>query len=314
MNTAIRTIARNAVLLAALLLLTGAAATAQKYERVVRESFQTRADPTVDIASKFGTVHISAVGGNTVTAVVKVTARESSETAAKKLAEAARVEIKGSGDRVTVRTALPKNMDGDEDRGIVIDVVLTVPSATLLELESKFGAVDITGVKGAVKVKTGFGAVEIKESANLDLTSSFGEVSLGGITGSIIVESKMGTLKAYGIPGGRIKNSYGEVEIKHPSGPVDIASSMGEVTVKGCRGGKITSSYGEIILVMDKSFSGQIQAESSFGDIDSDFDLQSKGEKSKYGPTNEKKFGKVGSGSDRLFVKSSFGDISIEKE
>jgi len=314
MNTTMHTLARNTALLSALLLLTVAAATAQKYERVVRESFQTKANPTVEVASKFGTVHVSAGGGNTVAAVVKITARENSEARAKKLAEAARVEIKGSGDRVTVRTALPKDMDGDEDRGIVIDVTLSVPSGTLLELESKFGAVDIAGVRGSVKVKTGFGAVEIKDCANLDLVSSFGEVSLGGITGGITVESKMGSLKAYGIPGGKIKNSYGEVEVKHPSGPVDISSSMGEITVKGCRGGTITSSYGEVTLVMDRSFSGYIQAESSFGDIDSEFELRSKEEKYKYGPTGEKQFGKVGSGSDRLFVKSSFGDISIEKE
>ncbi len=314
MNTTFRNITRNAVLLAAFLMLTSAAAMAQKYTRMVRESFQTKADPIVDIASKFGTVHVTAGAGNTVTAVVKVTVRESSEAVAKKLAEAARVEIKGSGDRVTVRTALPKDMDGDEDRGIVIDVTLTVPSGALLELESKFGAVDITGVRGSVKVKTGFGAVKIKECANLDLVSSFGEVSLGGITGGITVESKMGSVKAYGIPGGKIKNSYGEVEVKHPSGPVDISSSMGEITVKGCRGGTITSSYGEVTLVMDRSFSGYIQAESSFGDIESDFELRSKEEKYKYGPTGEKQFGKVGSGSDRLFVKSSFGDINIEKE
>ncbi|MFA6233190.1 MAG: DUF4097 family beta strand repeat-containing protein [Bacteroidota bacterium] len=315
MNTSIKIIVRNATLLFAALLLVGVSATAQnKYNRVVKESFETKSNPTVEVESKFGAVHVFAGSGNTVTAVVKVSAREHSEAAAKKLAESARVEIKGSGDQVTVRAGLPDNMKGDDDRGIEIDVHVTLPAGSKLGLESKFGAVDVTGVKGSVKVETGFGEVRIKECANLDLTSSFGEVSLGGITGSMIVESKMGEIKAYGVPGGKIKSSYGEVEVTRPSGPVDINSSMGEITVKGCRGGTVTSSYGEVTLVMDKSFSGRIQAESSFGDIDSDFDLQSKEKEKSYGPTAQKKYGSVGSGGDKLFVKSSFGDISIEKE
>jgi hypothetical protein len=314
MNTAIKNITHSTILLIAAVLLNGVTATAQKYDRIVKESFQTKSNPTVEVESKFGAVHISAGSGNTVTAVVKITARESSEAAAKKLAEAARVEIKGSGDHVTVRAGLPDKMKGDEDRGVEIEVTVTLPAGSKLELESKFGAVDITGVKGAVTMETGFGEVTIKECANLDLTSSFGEVSLGGITGSMAIESKMGEIRAYDVPGGKIKSSYGEIDVTRPSGPMDITSSMGEITVKGCRGGTITSSYGEVTLVMDKSFSGRIEAESSFGDIDSDFDLQSKDKKKSYGPTSQKKIGSVGSGSDKLFVKSSFGDISIKKQ
>lgn len=288
-------------------------ATAQKHEHTVRESFQTKSNPTVEVKSKFGAVHVSAAGGNTVTAVVKVTARDRSDDAAKKLAESARVEIKGSGDRVTVHAGLPKDMKGDDDRGIEIDVTVTLPADSRLELESKFGAVDVTGVKGAVKVETGFGEITIKESANLDLTSSFGEVNLGGITGSMTVESKMGSVNAYGVPGGKIKSSYGEVDVKRPSGPVDITSSMGEITVKGCRGGTISSSYGGVTVELDPAFSGRIEAEASFGDIDSDYPLQSKDKKKSYGPTSQKKWGSVGSGGDKLFVKSSFGDVNIEK-
>jgi hypothetical protein len=287
---------------------------AQKYERIVRETFQTSANPVVDIHSKFGAVHVSAIPGTAVTATVKVTARDRSDAAAKKLAEAARVEITGGGEHVTVRTGLPQNMKGNDDRGIEIDVTVTLPAGTRLELESKFGAVDITGVKGSVRVHTGFGEVSIKESANLDLTSSFGEVSLGGITGSMTIESKMGAVKAYGVPGGTIKNSYGEIDINRPSGPVDITSSMGEVTVKNCRGGKISSSYGEVTVVMDRAFSGRIQAESSFGDIDSDYDLKTDKEKKSYGPTKQRVWGVIGSGTDKLYIKSSFGEISIEKE
>lgn len=287
---------------------------AQKFDRIVKETFQTTANPVVDINSKFGAVHVSSAPGNTVTATVKVTARDRSDAAAKKLAEAARVDIKGSGDRVSLRAGLPENMKGNDDRGIEIDVTVTLPAGARLELESKFGAVDITGVRGSVRVETGFGKVTIKESANLDLTSSFGEVSLGGITGSMTIESKMGAVKAYGVPGGSIKSSYGEIDINRPSGPVDITSSMGEITVKNCRGGKISSSYGEVTVVMDRTFSGRIQAESSFGDIDSDYDLKSDSGKKSFGPTKQRMWGVVGSGNDKLYVKSNFGEISIEKE
>ncbi len=313
MNTDNRNIIRSTAALIAALLLIAASASAQKYDRFVKERFQTKANPTVEIESKFGAVHVSAGSGNAVAVVVKVTAHDHSKAAAQKLAEKVRVEIKGSGDRVTVRVAIPDNIKG-EDRGVETDITVTLPSAALLTLRSKFGGIDVTGVKGSVEVESDFGEVVVKDCANLDLNSSFGEVSLGGITGKMSVESKMGEIKAYNVPGGKIHSSYGEIEVTAPSGPIDITSSMGEVTVKGCRGGLISASYGEVTVVLDKSFSGRIQAETSFGDIDSDFKLKSKGKKKSYGPTSEKKYGTVGSGSDKLHVRSSFGDISIEKE
>ncbi|MCK7503886.1 MAG: DUF4097 domain-containing protein [Desulfobacterales bacterium] len=127
------------------------------------------------------------------------------------------------------------------------------------------------------------------------------------------LKTSMGGIKAFKVPGGRIESSYGDVDISHPSGPIEISTSMGEVSVKECRGGTIKSSYGDVSITLASSFSGSIEAETSFGDVDGDVELEFVGKKNKYGPRQRQKAGSIGSGGDRLTVNSSFRDVIIDK-
>lgn len=285
---------------------------AQDYDRVVKESYSTSSNPAVEIDTRFGTVRVNPARGNTVTVVVGITVASSSESEAKRLAESARVEIKGNKDRVTVRTGLPKDMDED-DHSISIDVTVTMPKDGKVNLETKFGDVYVAGITGQVMADCGFGSVEITKCANVRARNSFGDITLAGIKGTLELEGKMGEIIARHIEGGKIHSSYGDVEISDVKGALEVTSSMGSLAISGMRNGEITSSYGSIELTLHKQFAGHIEATSSFGSIDSDYDLKEKGKKGP-GDMGEKKYGVIGSGNDRLVVKSSFGSISIEKE
>ncbi len=284
---------------------------AQEYDRVVKEAYNTTSSPDVTIDTRFGTVHVNPAKGNTVTAVVAITVGKSSEQEAKKLAQETRVEITGNKNKVTVRTALPSQMDED-DHSISIDVTVTMPPGGKLDLESKFGDVYIKGITGSVVADCGFGSVEITKCANVRARNSFGDITLAAIKGKLELEAKMGEIIARHIDGGKISSSYGDVEISDVTGSLDVTSSMGSLTIKGMRNGEITSSYGSIELTLHEQFAGRIEATSSFGSIDSDYELKDKGKKGP-GSMGEKKYGVIGSGKDKLVIKSSFGSISIEK-
>jgi hypothetical protein len=301
-------------ILSLLLLITASSVAQEEYERVVKETFKTSGKPAVDIDTQFGSVHVNAVSGNTVNAVVSITVFNGSKKAARRIADAVHVEIKGGGDKVTIRTKLPDEFSEDgEDHNIDIEVTVTMPVNSKLTVDSKFGTVDITGVKGSVEADCRFGSVEIKNCANVLAENAFGDLSLGNISGTMQVETKMGQVIAYNVPGGKIESSYGDVEVSHINGKLNVKSSMGSLTLKGLRNGEISNSYGSVEIIVHKSFSGRIAASSSFGSIDSDYELKSK-KKSAPGEMEVRKYGTFGKGSDKITIKSSFGDVTLEKE
>lgn len=283
---------------------------AQEYDRVVKKSFSTSSSVKVEIDTKFGPVRVTPASGNTVTVVVGIIAGNSTDAEAKKIAEATRVEIDGSSKKVTIRTAPPKNYDED-DHGVSIDVIVTMPRGGNVELETKFGNVYVEGISGRTIADSKFGAVEIKNCANVKARNSFGDLRLGGITGKLEVEGKMGQIIAHKIEGGVIRSSYGDVEISQVSGFLDISSSMGTISINGIRNGEVSSSYGSVEIVLDKKFAGRIKANSSFGSIDSDYELKDAGKKGP-GSMGEQKYGVIGKGSDKIVIESRFGSITLE--
>lgn len=307
---------KTIIITLAVALLAGFTASAQEYERTIKESYKTTDNPAVVIDSRFGSVDVRAGSGNTVNVAVEVTVGAESKEDARKIAEKVRVEVKGNSKKVTVRTALPGGMDEKDgaERNITIDVNVSVPAKSRVAVDSKFGDVDVSGVTGSVAAECDFGSAEIKNCANVRAQFSFGDLSLAAITGSLEAEGKMGKIIAYDIPGGKISSSYGDVEINGVKGSLELTSSMGSMSVRGMRNGSITNSYGSVDIILPASFSGRIEASSSFGSVDSDVELKSGMKKRSPGDMGDKKYGSVGSGSDRLVIKTSFGDVNIERE
>jgi DUF4097 and DUF4098 domain-containing protein YvlB len=190
-------------------------------------------------------------------------------------------------------------------------VTVTMPAGGTLALETKFGDVFVEGIGGGTVADCKFGSVEIKNCANVKARNHFGDLILGGITGKLEVEGKMGQIIAHKIEGGTVRSSYGDVDISHVSGFLDISSSMGSISINGLRNGEVSSSYGSVEIVLDKKFGGRIKASSSFGSIDSDYELKDAGKKGP-GAMGEKRYGIIGKGSDKIVIKSSFGSIAIK--
>lgn len=282
---------------------------AQKHVRTVKERFQVGADASVFLDVRFGDVTVTPSDGNVVDAVVTITVNDGSRDEAKRQAEAVAVEMKMHGEKFTLRTNLPKG----ENKGIEIDVRIAMPKGGHLYAVTKFGDANVSGIAGSAKVNSSFGNVEVIQSSNVEVESSYGFVSLSDIAENFRVEAKMGDVKVFNVPLGTIQSSYGDVEVSRPNAAVNISSSMGEISVKDCRGGSIKSSYGDVDIVLSSSFNGAIQAEASFGEVDSNFPMEEVGKKNKYGPSPDKKKAKLGAGSDRLSINSSFGDVDIRR-
>ena len=299
--------------IAVLLLVLAFQAPAQEHERVVKQHFQTTIDPEVTVDVRFGDVVVMQSPDNTVEAVIRIIVGKGSKEEAKRVAESVTVDLRQEDGRILIRAGLPKKQSGMQNSGIEIHVTASVPARARVLCETKFGDAQVSGVQGRVKVTSSFGDVKVTRSANLEVYSSYGDVSIGDIGGTMRIKSSMGDIKAFNVPGGKIESSYGDIDITRPAGNIELYSSMGEVSVKECKGGTIKSSYGDVTLTLAPSFSGTIEAETSFGDVDGEVELESVGKKNKYGPSADKKSGKIGNGNDRIMVTSSFGDVDIDK-
>ena len=314
MQTRIGNIARAATLV--VLLLT-ATALAQKYERKVEKRFEVQPNVSVNIVGKFGPVRVTGHDQNIVEVRVVITADEDSYADAKESADDVDVKIEGSRGSVRVETDFERLLHNNDGRhSLNIAITVTVPKPALVELRNKFGSSHATGVDGSVSLQNEFGSAVVTNCTNVRIVNAFGTTTASAIRGTLSIESKNGKVRAFDVPACRIKNAFGEIDLSDASGLVEIHGSMGAIKAKGIPGGSIANSYGSVVISLEKSFSGTIEAKTKFGSVDSDFPLEPrvKNREKQYGPVPEDLIGRIGSGSGRLRVLNEFGEITIRKK
>ncbi len=290
-----------------LLLLLAATAAAQHYERRIDRRFDVDPRPRIVIDSRYGSVRVTGTDKPVVTVNAVVRVKDESQDDARRIAEDVRIDITGSRNDVRVVTRFEDEGLG-RDRSVEILLTLSIPTGSRLGISNKFGPVNVKGVTGEVKSVNQFGAVEVLNSGNVVVENSFGSTMLGAITGAIRITGRNGRIKAYDIPGGSITNAYGSIDVTNARGPLQVTSKMGEVTLRGLAGGTIKSEYGKIAIILARSFSGTITAETSFGDIDSDLDIDIQ----RHG-TKATARGRHGTGNATLTVTNKFGAITLTR-
>ena len=122
--------------------------------------------------------------------------------------------------------------------GYVASYRLRVPPAVALSLESENGAVSVhdTHTRGAIRARSGYGAITITDAGTtIDAESGNGAVSVtGGAADSV-----------------RAKSSYGAVSVAVAARTIDARSQNGAVTVRGAaQAARVTaeSGYGKVSL------------------------------------------------------------------
>ena len=290
-------------------------AAAQKFERKTEKHFDVQSNPTVRIDGKFGPITVKGTDANVVDVKVQLRVEEESLAAAKERAEDVDVIIEGSKNEVRVEVDWDGSASDGGKHSMNTIITLTVPRKTVLEIENKFGSTSVTDVEGSVSIEAQFGSIVVTNCTNVETKNAFGGTTLSAIRGTFKVESKNGKVRAFDVPGGEITNAFGAIEISDASGPVSVRGRMGSIAAKNIPGGHIINSYGSTTVSLVRDFSGLIEAKTRFGDVESDYPLQSreKNRETKYGPTPEDLIGRVGSGRGKLTVINEFGDITIRK-
>ena len=183
------------------------------------------------------------------------------------------------------------------------------------ELATSFAPIQFSRIGKTLTVRASNSTITgdtMGESATVETT--FGGVDLRGVKGSARVMAGNSSIRLTGIGGETYaKTSFNGVTISDAAGPITVESANGSVTVESkggqnCQPISLRTSFGPIRVTAPSGRGYNLTARTSFGRINSDFDLTVTGEVSKQDLT-----GKIGGGGCELRLMDQNGDIEILK-
>ncbi len=211
-----------------------------------------------------------------------------------------------------------------------------------IEANDITGFVDIASTSASIYVKSADGVNIISNYSTINVTDIKGKnhksIVLNGKSGNIILENAVGNVK--------IDNDYGSVQMNNVKGDIEINNSSGSINAKKITGDWISNTrysevnvselsakkirvenrsngvyldlktvpndvdvkneYGNVHIDMPAGFSGELNAEVSYGDIDTNLPVKIK----KLG-SSAYSVSKVGNGSGRINIETKSANIEL---
>lgn len=200
-------------------------------------------------------------------------------------------EVRQEGDTITVTSRKTRRVIFGFGPGT--DLVITVPTNTVVDLDTSNGRIELTGIHGSGSLDTSNGSITL-----VDVVGDFvGDTSNGSIT----IDTMEGSA--------RLQTSNGKVDVRDVIGEFDIESSNGRITFSGelLPGGRnrLESSNGRVEVELEGIPSVTLDASTSHGDVSSDLPILVTVMKEK------ELTGTIGDGEADLLIRTSNGDITI---
>ena len=266
----------------------------------LEESLPVQPGGTLFVRTDRGTVDVRSHDGDEVRVVAEARGRR---------AEQGRFVLEQSGNDVRFEVRVSGWLTGLFG-WLDVRVRLWVPRRYSLVLRSSGGDVRIDGITGDVSLETSGGDASLTRTVGpIDLSSSGGTLEIVHVDGDVRVKTSGGNIALRDVFGDvAAKSSGGELEIDGVDGSVDLRSSGGSTSVVflGDPEGEIQGSGGSIEVLVRENARFELDAKSSGGGIDVDFELDQVFERSSHVVA-----GALGSGGPKLKLRSSGGGIRI---
>ena len=305
-NASRRNVARTSAaraLLGTLLVLAATASMAE--EKVLDRSFTVSPGGLLTVNADGASISVS--GGDSDQVVVHMVAK-----ASQKELDELKLSASQSEGGVTVE------MLRSERRGwfnwgswnMEADIQVTVPRSFRVEAKTSGGDVRLESVAGPSRIRTSGGNLVAKQvKGDLDGATSGGEVRLESVEGLIRVHTSGGNIHAATVRGDiNASTSGGDVRLLRIDGKIRASTSGGSVRcelVGANRGISAITSGGSIRLTMPRDITGTLDAESSGGQITSDFPVAT----TRW--AEHRLNGTINGGGEKIYVHTSGGGITL---
>ena len=281
---------------AATLLIAASAVADDRFEKTSNATVSYEGG-TVRIEHRYGKITVHT--GNDREVVARAVVRSSDAEIGKNIV----FHVENGPHGVDIRTSFPSvHYHGDGDLSYAADIDVAIPERAPLEINSRFGSIEVIGLGAPVKIvsrqggiqarnihggtiENAFGAVTVESSAgdlvvqsgngavsvsdsrgNLAVTNRFAAVSVERIGGNLSISSSNAAVSAIDVKGPTtITNSFASVTAQNISGPTSIATSSGNVTASNIGGDlEVNTRFG---LVKAENVRGNLNVENANGSV-----------------------------------------------
>jgi len=272
-------------------------------KKTYTKSYSVSNSDKISLSNSFGEMKISTWDKNEVKVDVTVTTEAGTDERAQRLLDAIDIQDGKSGSGVYFKTKIGNNNNNDRGKGekqsFHIDYVVFVPASGYVDARNEFGPMSIGDFKGKIFLESKFGSLtagDLSSEANVNV--EFGKANVASMVGGSI------TIK---FSRGLINNLSGDVKanFEHSSVKLGVENNLKNIDIK--------NSFTQLYLDVTTSFSANFDISTSFCDVKNktNFDIKKEGDDDR-GPKFDFHYsGKAGSGSTRVRVKTSFGDVTI---
>ncbi len=153
--------------------------------------------------------------------------------------DSVRLEVTSGADgTLLVRSSFPEAERKPKGLSFLAEMELWLPPKTPLEVENRYGPIEVSGWKTQVGAENRLGPIRISDHQGpLKLTSRFDQVDLSRVEGDIVVSASSATVGISQCKGSlRVLNSFGEVRCDRCEGEVHIENRNQPVTLTNLRG------------------------------------------------------------------------------
>ncbi len=231
-------------------------------EETVTQSFTAGAQPRLVVEMFNGSIDVVTGSDNTVKVDVVKRGGGLSQQAAEDDLKNVEVTITQDGDTIRV---VAKRTDQRVDIGNSgASAKLRVPNGAILDLHSSNGPITTSGQVSDIKARTSNGPIDVRSAlGQLDLVTSNGPVTINGGSGAIDVETSNGPID--------VTADNVTLTARTSNGPVRFSGSLAQGHTQ------LNTSNGSLVLTLPASAQFALDAETSNGDINSDFAVSGAG-------------------------------------
>lgn len=278
---------------------------------------------TFDLSNVSGDIIVTGGGGNDVQIDAVKRVRGRSDADAKALLQETQIVVRETGNRIEVRTELPR--EERNVRGAAVDYTVAVPQDANVILRTVAGDMRITNVRGELRAESISGDVQASGaqrlgalktvSGDIQVTDAQGDVvNLTSISGDTTVRG----MKARGVELTSVSGDLMLTDVECERATVRTVN--GNITYTGAlaRSGRyeLNTHSGDISLMVSAT-GFTVEASTFNGDVRSDYALTLGGNQLTSGrrgpPQNRTIRGAFGDGGASLSLRSFNGNISIAR-
>ena len=246
----------------------------------IERTFEVGDASSLEIDNFAGAVTVRAVEGDAIEVVATKRVRRRSDL------DRIEVNMTERSGGLVVETERPFGMSN-----VSVQLEITAPVGTRLDLHTGSGSVTVRGLSGTVKVDTGSGSVTVADvTGDVDAHSGSGSVEISDVNGAIDARSGSGSLEVHGA-----------------TGPVRLNTGSGSIEYQGMPTGDchFRTGSGRIVLTLPADLNMEVDLHTGSGDIDVDFDVDGRVSK---GDVK----GVIGSGKEgKIYAHTGSGSIDL---